>query len=308
VKRENDIEYPQLVAIETTNRCNAKCSFCPNSGLKRDRSIMDDGLFEKIVRDCTHFHLPHIEPFLQGEPFMDPRIFDRLDLIRRLLPDTKLGLYTNGAALTPAKADKLRGLGVDQLCISLNTPDAERYQAITGMPFERTMENLRYLCSPHPKGPVARKITVRMTVLKDTTPEEKGRFRALCRELGVGPSIVGLFNYKGDIPTYLPIPRWPCEHINRLDVLVDGRTTLCCMDQEGEYGWGTVADRSVLETHNSPEAQRVRFLLRTGRRAECEPCNRCTLFWADFHRVSLPRRLVFWAQLAKYHCRFRPAF
>lgn len=300
------MEYPRLVSIETTNRCNATCSFCPNNALQRDRAVMDDALFEKIVRDCTEFPLPAIEPFLQGEPFVDPRLFDRLELIRRLLPKTKLRLYSNGAALTPEKASRLHEFGVDHLYISLNTTDPDRYREVVGLSYERTLRNLRHLAGLSGPRRVARAITVRMTVTPETTPADRQAFRALCRELGVRPLFARIFNYKGDIPSELPVPPYPCEHITRLDVLVDGRTTLCCMDQDGEYGWGSVVERSVLEVFQGAAAERVRRLHRTGRRDECEPCDRCNLFWADFRNIPWPRRLLFWGQLLAYHARYRP--
>jgi pyruvate-formate lyase-activating enzyme len=299
------MEYPRLVAIETTNRCNATCSFCPNSALRRGRSVMDDDLFEKIIADCTRFPLVAIEPFLQGEPFVDPRIFDRLELIRRRLPRTKLRLYSNGAALLPEKADRLRGLGVDHLYVSLNSTDPEVYRRTIGLPYERTLANLRHLARPVGGRPVARRLTVRMTITDETTPEDRRRFRALCRELGARPMISPRFNYKGDVRSDLPVPGYPCEHITRVDVLVDGRTTLCCMDQEGAYGWGSVRERSVLEIYQGREARRVRDLHRGGRRAQCEPCGSCNLFWSDCRGVPAPRRLRFWSQIAAYHLRHR---
>lgn len=302
------LEFPRLVAIETTNRCNASCSFCPNSALMRDRATMDDALFEKIIRDCATFPLQAVEPFLQGEPFVDPRIFERLELISRLLPQSCLRLYSNGAALTPRKADRLREFDVDHLYISLNTSDPVAYRKITGLSYERTLENLRYLTDSTVGKRVARKITVRMTVTDETTDRDKARFLLLCHRLKVRPLLVGLFNYKGSKYGTLPVPMYPCEHITRLDILVDGQTTLCCMDHDGEYGWGSVVDRSVLEVFNSAEAQRVRSMHRSGQRGRCVPCDTCNLFWADFSHVPLGRRFRFWTQLLAYHGRHRPLF
>ncbi|HUU00031.1 MAG TPA: radical SAM/SPASM domain-containing protein [Myxococcota bacterium] len=305
MRATREMETPRLVAIETTNRCNARCSFCPNNALQRDRSTMDSELFEKIVTDCAEFELPAIEPFLQGEPFVDKHIFDRLELLRSRLPRTKLRLYSNGAALVPSKIDRLRGFGVDHLYISLNTIVPERYSRIVGLPFERTMENLCYLAD-RKAGKVARSVSVRLTMTEETTWMEKLRFLDLCRRLGVRPMLVGLFNYKGDIHSDLPVPGFPCEHITRLDIMVDGRTTLCCMDQEGEFGWGSVRDKSVLEVYNSDQARRVRALHREGRRAEYDPCNRCNLFWSDLNGVPWPRRALFWGQIVGYHLRYHP--
>src|SRR6185295_13944982 len=94
-------EYPRLVAVETTSRCNAECPFCPYNVRSREKTHMDQALFEKIIQDCTEFPLPAIEPFLNGEPFVDPKIMDRLEMIRSRLPNTKLRVYSNGYALSP---------------------------------------------------------------------------------------------------------------------------------------------------------------------------------------------------------------
>lgn len=300
------IEYPRLVSVETTNRCNARCKFCPNNSLARDRRIMSDDLFKKIINDCKEFPLKAIEPFLQGEPFMDPHIFDRLAYINEQLPETALRLYSNGAALTKAKSDMLRELNVDKLYISLNSVNKEKYEDIVGLPFERTMENVRALCAHDPKGPVAKTITLRITLLDNTTEKEIADFKALCKELGVRSMMVGLFNYKGDIPSNLPVPNFPCEHIDRLDILSNGHTTLCCMDQEGEYGWGDVINHSVLEVFNSPAAKRVREMHRSGQRKALMPCSRCNLFWPSFKHMPALLTARHIVSYVKYIAKYQP--
>jgi MoaA/NifB/PqqE/SkfB family radical SAM enzyme len=300
------IEYPRLVAIETTNRCNAKCAFCPNNSLARERRVMSTELFTKIVNDCATFDLPEIEPFLQGEPFVDPNIFDRLSYIHETLPGTELRLYSNGAALTPKKADELRGLNVSKLYISLNTIDKTRYEKIVGLPFEKTMENLRYLATPNEKGRVANDIVVRITLVEDIEKKEIAEFKKLCADLGVKPMTVGLFNYKGDIHSDLPVPPYPCEHINRLDILSNGNTTLCCMDQEGEYGFGSVVEDSVLDVFNNKKATLVRTMHRTGKRRQFEPCDRCNLFWPSLSNLSFKWKIKHGIDLGLYFIKYRP--
>ena len=267
---------------------------------------MSDELFKKIIEDCTRFDLPAIEPFLQGEPFVDPNIFERLSLINEKLPKTALRLYSNGAALTPRKADELRRLNVNKLYISLNTINKERYEKIVGLPFEKTMENLRYLATANAHGKVAREIVVRITLVDDIDKKEISDFRKLCKALGVTPMTVGLFNYKGDIHSDLPVPPYPCEHINRLDILSNGETTLCCMDQEGEYGFGSVVENSVLDVFNNKRATRVRTLHRTGKRLQFEPCDRCNLFWPSFANLSLKWKIKHGFDLGMYFIKYRP--
>ena len=301
-----ELEFPRLVAIETTNRCNAHCKFCPNNSLARNRRVMDDDLFKKIIEDCKEFPLPAIEPFLQGEPFMDPKILDRLAYINEQLPNTALRLYSNGAALSPAKSDALRELNIDKLYISLNTINKEKYADVVGLPFEHTLETVRALCASSPKGPVAKVITLRITLVDNTTKEEVEAFKDLCNELGVRHMISGLFNYKGDIPATLPVPDFPCEHIDRLDILSNGNTTLCCMDQEGEYGWGDVINHSVLEVFNSQAACYVREMQRSGRRKDLTPCKECNLFWPSFSHMPTLQKARHALAYVKYFTKYRP--
>lgn len=307
-------EYPRLVAVETTNHCNAKCVFCPNNALARDKGPMCDELFAKIIEDCREFPLPAIEPFIQGDPFSDPKILERLELIRRRLPDTKLRLYTNGYGMTPKKLDAMVGLGssdgkpgIDHLYVSLNTLDPERYEGVMGIKLERTLKNLAYLTDPVRKTKIAENITFRMTRLSDTSLAEQDAFLAYCRDRGVKSFIVGLFNYKGDINSTLPVPRYGCEHVGRLDILASGRVTLCCMDQDGEYGWGDLNEHSVLELYRHQRAREYRRLHATGRRREIDPCGTCNNFWPGFHEGSLVERARTAVEYGAYYLRHRPA-
>jgi pyruvate-formate lyase-activating enzyme len=300
------LDHPRLVAVETTNHCNAKCVFCPNNALARDKGPMDDDLFEKIIEDCREFPLPAIEPFLQGDPFSDPKILPRLEHIRRRLPDTLLRLYTNGYGMSPKKTDAMLGLGIDHLYISINTLDAQKYRDVMGIPIERTLRNLDHLTQPGVRERVANKITLRMTRLADTTLEEQDEFLRYCKQKSVRPFIVGLFNYKGDINSRLPVPSYGCEHVHRLDILASGRVTLCCMDQDGQYGWADARQQSVLELYNHARAIEYRTLHATGRRREIDPCGTCNNYWPGFHSLSPLQAVRTGIEFCSYMAKHRP--
>jgi MoaA/NifB/PqqE/SkfB family radical SAM enzyme len=299
-------EYPRLVAIETTSRCNAACPFCPYSVRSREKSHMDQALFEKIVQDCTEFPLPAIEPFLNGEPFVDPNIMDRMELIRSRLPKAQLRVYSNGYALSPKRVDSLCGLGIDHLYISLNTLNPEKYQSIMGLKLERTLDNVKYLTDPSRRHKVARRITLRMTRTDDTTLSEQRDFKRFCDSRHVRCFIVGLFNYKGEVNSSLPVPRYPCEHITRLDILSSGKAALCCMDQDGEYPLGDLRQQSVLEVYRGETSRRYQSMHRTGRRVDVAPCGSCNVFWPSTDNTPLLRALVHTAQFWAYFAKYRP--
>jgi radical SAM protein with 4Fe4S-binding SPASM domain len=304
--KQRPIEHPRLVSIETTNFCNAKCPFCPNAFLSRPRMHMSDDLFEKILKDCQDFSLEAIEPFLNGEPFSDPKILFRLEMINLKLSQTKLRLYTNGYALTPEKIDHLMQLRIDHLYISLNTINPDLYRKMTGLELEKTLDNLRYLLDPVRKQKVARRITLRTTRTEDISLLEQNAIKRFCKIYDVRCFIVGAFNYKGDIPYLSPIPSYPCENITRVDVLADGVVSLCCMDQEGEYSWGDIKAESVLQVFNSKRARYYRRMHREGKRKAIEPCKDCNLFWYSLDHMPALRTAKFAAQMAWYFLRYRP--
>jgi hypothetical protein len=267
---------------------------------------MSDDLFCKIIDDCASFQVEAIEPFLNGEPFMDPQITRRLKYIRERLPATKLRLYTNGFALVPARIDELQGIGIDHLFISLNTLDPTKYQSLMGLRLERTLHNIDYAVEAIRRNQLAREITVRMTRSHDTTREDEARFAAYCKQRNVNCMIVGLFNYLGDVNSTLPVPSFPCEHITRVDILASGVVTLCCMDTEGRFGWGDARTESLLDIYNGPRARSYRETHRAGRRKQIPPCGTCNLFWPSFDRLSWPRRVQFGFEYAYYLLRYRP--
>jgi molybdenum cofactor biosynthesis enzyme MoaA len=303
---EGKREIPRLVAIETTSACNAKCAFCPNSVMARDHQAMSDDIFRKIVDDCATFDLLAIEPFLNGEPFMDPQIIPRLQYIRERLPKTKLRVYTNGYGMTDKRVDALLDLGIDHLFVSLNTLDPAKYEAVMGLRLERTLRNIDYAVDGSRRKRLAREITIRMTRTQETTAEDEKRFVAFCRDKNVNCMIVGLFNYLGDVRSPLPVPNFPCEHLTRVDVLSNGTVTLCCMDAEGQYSWGDVTQASVLDIYNGDRARAYREAHRKGQRRKMPPCDTCNLFWPSFDGLSLPRRIQFGLAYAWYHLRYWP--
>lgn len=300
IAKSEKTEFPRLVAIETTNRCNASCQFCPNSRLNRSSCTMSDALFEKIIEECREFPLKAIEPFLNGEPFMDPKILDRMEYIRQRLPKTKLRLYTNGNLMTPAKIDRMVDLGIDHLFVSLNYLNANAYRRHMGLNLEKTLSNLAYLTDPKRRHRVARNISFRMVRTNEHTLFMQDQFLEYCDERDVKSFIVGQFNYKGDIESTLPIPGYPCEHISRLDILSSGWSTLCCMDQEGMYGWGNLNENSVLDVFNSAAAQHTRRMHREGRRKQMTPCKSCNLFWPEFTNCGFKNKVKFLVEAFTY--------
>src|ERR1044072_9754912 len=69
--RDRAPRMPDIVQIESTNMCNAKCVFCPRDDMHRRQGIMTVDLFRKIVDECAELGITHIRMHNYGEAFMD---------------------------------------------------------------------------------------------------------------------------------------------------------------------------------------------------------------------------------------------
>lgn len=100
--------YPlfRTIEIETMNRCNSTCSFCPvnkNADTRKFKK-MDEALFISIVQQLNACgYAGRVGLYSNNEPFLDERIIDLARIAKENLPQCTIFLYTNGTLLTAEK-------------------------------------------------------------------------------------------------------------------------------------------------------------------------------------------------------------
>ena len=94
------IENIKLIEIELFSFCNRECSFCPNSFIDRhtNNKLLDVEVFKKIINELAKFNYSNYISFSRyNEPLSHRDILeDRIKYVRKVLPDTKLVMNTNG--------------------------------------------------------------------------------------------------------------------------------------------------------------------------------------------------------------------
>ena len=118
---------PTEIEIETRNRCNADCDFCPiNKNIDpREFAKMDDELFYSIISQLKELNYSgYIACYSNNEPLLDKRIFDFVEHIKQELPNAKNFLFTNGILLNLEKFRHLM-LYLDYLVIDNYYEDNE---------------------------------------------------------------------------------------------------------------------------------------------------------------------------------------
>ena len=89
---------PRAIEIETINRCNSDCSFCPVNVHDDPRELvrMSDQLFEKIVKDLANINYKGlIALFGNNDPLLDNSLVERCEYLKKSLPKAYVYIYTN---------------------------------------------------------------------------------------------------------------------------------------------------------------------------------------------------------------------
>lgn len=100
----------QDVQIETFNRCNGECSFCPVNKHVDPRKpvMMEEALFDKILSDLKAMNYTgKVALDSNNEPLLDQRIYDFARRLREALPNAYLYIYTNGTLIDVEKTVEL---------------------------------------------------------------------------------------------------------------------------------------------------------------------------------------------------------
>jgi MoaA/NifB/PqqE/SkfB family radical SAM enzyme len=131
---------PVCLYLETTNRCNLKCTTCPRTYADLEpEADMSWELFTRIVGEVPN--IARVVLHGVGEPMLVR------DLPRRVRYLKDRGVYvlfnTNGTALTPRKGRELAEAGLDELRVSLDAADAHTFKAVRGTgDFQRILRNV----------------------------------------------------------------------------------------------------------------------------------------------------------------------
>ena len=164
-----------VVVWNCTRRCNLRCVHCYSKSADRQYGgelTTDQGL--AMLEDLARFGVP-VVLFSGGEPLMRPN----LDvLIRRTVAlRMRAVLSTNGTLIDQPTADRLRGLALSYVGISLDGLQ-EVNDAFRGVPgaFQRALEGVRH-CRQ-----AGIKVGLRFTITRRNVGEIDGLFRLVHEE------------------------------------------------------------------------------------------------------------------------------
>lgn len=246
-----DVPLFEAIEVETVNRCNGICSFCPvNRNVDpRKYAVMSEELFKDIVdqlaeiRYCGRFSV-----FSNNEPLLDDRIVELNQYARVQLPGAVMHMFTNGTLLTLDKFILLTDV-LDELII-------DNYQQ--DLKLIKPCAEIRDYCKGHPE--LSKKVTI---VLRK--PQE-----ILTSRGGTAPNRKEVAEY-GEDRCALPF--------KQMIVRPDGKVSLCCNDAIGRYTLGDLNKEKLLDVWYGSRFQKVRECLYEGRKhwGDCRHCDTFSL-------------------------------
>ena len=136
---------PEIVQIESTNICNAKCVFCPRDEMHRKQGVMSFDLFRKIVDECAALGITHVRVHNYGEPFMDRQLVEKVRYAKQK-GIKEVGMISNGSLITEQVARGMVEAGLDAINISVDAAGKEVFDATRlGLNYDKVIANIERL-------------------------------------------------------------------------------------------------------------------------------------------------------------------
>src|SRR5688572_15359162 len=143
--RDRSPVLPEIVQIESTNLCNAKCVFCPRDEMHRPQGVMTFELFRKIVDECAELGITHVRVHNYGEPFMDRQLTDKVRYAKQK-GIREVGMISNGSLITEHVARDMIEAGLDAINISVDASGREVFDATRlGLNYDKVIANVERL-------------------------------------------------------------------------------------------------------------------------------------------------------------------
>lgn len=287
---------PDVVLIENTNYCNAKCIMCPHSKMKRNKGTMSLELYKHIIDACIVLGIQRIQITGVGETLLDPLLFERIRYAKKA-GIQEVNIFSNASLLTPQKQEMLLTSGVDLVFLSVDGFDSKSYEDIRrGLSFEDVKENVLSLLRKKEAGGNKKPFIVigGLRVKNNMSAYLKSDFykevSKLSDSVWIGEE-ENMHDWSGSVGEIrfnrVPWYNQPCRRLwDTLSILWDGKVSLCCIDYEGTVNLGNIEKQSIMEIWNSREIKELRNYHLNANFEKIDLCKNC------FERPSwIPKRI-----------------
>ena len=271
--RDRATRLPDIVQIESTNLCNAKCVFCPRDEMHRRQGVMDMDLFKKIVDECAALGITHVRVHNYGEPFLDKQLVEKVRYAKSK-GIQEVGMISNGSLITEDVARGMIEAGLDAINISVDAAGKEVFEETRlNLDYDEVIGNVRNLVRIRQQLGRTRPRLILSFVRQNNSADEQA-FIKEWSQIADKIHITDLHNWAGTLNHESDV-RYPCYRMwLTFTVLWDGRVSLCCADFDGRNVLGDLRTSTIEQIWNSKPYRAVRRQhLESGGPEICRSCD-----------------------------------
>lgn len=262
-------ELTTIISIENNLVCNAHCNFCIRDLITRPKDTFSVELANIVASQIR----PETLIILNG--WNEPTATDNFEELLDIFSPFSIRFYTNGSLLHKRNIfnaiDEVSS-SIEGIYISFNGDCKETYERIMGIPFERTVENVRTLIalsdnkfpinivSNQPEGECLDKVRIESLLPGATSYSIVYPWDV--RSLKNQTNVIDKIKYCRRLDFYMSIT-------------VDGNVQGCCNDINCEKIFGNIQKESLRDIWLGEKAEKFRELHRTVKRSEIALCKGC---------------------------------
>jgi radical SAM protein with 4Fe4S-binding SPASM domain len=294
-------EWPGALLIDITNRCNAKCVWCPNPDLT-NVGAMDMDVYRKIIDDYgSRGGVLTFGTF--GEPLMDKHMKKRIEYLKCYPKIHKIEILTNGFFLNENIVPTIieNGVGVD---ISLDELDKQTFEDVKKMSFDIVRDNIVNFLKANSEATTPVPVNIRIKTMKTVEETlEQELFKVITSyDCSVALNSIDdniISNWAGKLDKESFIKEYeistnnktqfthkrfnqtniaPCAQLWKWMVVYwDGSVVLCCADMFSQAIVGDLKSNSIVEVWNGSQMKGHRDQMINRRRFEVAICQDCDI-------------------------------
>lgn len=279
---------PEVIYLETTNNCNAKCYSCPRIKMKRPIGVMAWQLFTEIIDKLKKYRGLYFTLHIDGEPLMDPLLFNRIKYIKKNLKKAKIHFNTNVVLMNEDKIKKILDSGLDSITFSLDGTTKEVYEKVkTGLNFEKTINNANNYFKIKRELGLKKPITIMQMVVCDENKYQIEDYKKIWQNKADKIFIKSMLDFLVQ-GTSVKTKEFSKEQLRRcfqpisvLPIYWDGRIGLCCWDYDHLAELGSIKDGNIINLFNSQKHAKIRRAMLKMDCQNIKPCNICSQIYGQ---------------------------
>lgn len=248
--RDRAPRLPEIVQIESTNICNAKCVFCPRDDMERKQGVMAWDLFTRVTDECVALGIPNIRLHNYGEAFLDRKLVEKIRYAKHK-GIREVGIISNGSLITDEVARGIVEAGLDAINISVDAAGKDVFeQTRVGLKYDKVIAGIERILAARAALRRARPKLVLSFVRQSPDSAEEHAFIEQWKARADKIHITDLHNWAGTLNRESDV-RFPCYRAwLTFTVLWDGRVSLCCADFDGQHILGDLRTQTIAEVWN----------------------------------------------------------